>query len=295
MLIIHDLTRIVWDAMNKSSFPCVLFSKALQHLSLEALGPVVAERGFDGIDLTARPGGHVEPADIRRLLPVATRTLAAAGAPVVMLTTDLKTPADPHAEATFAAADECGIRYLKLGYIPYTFGQYRPRLEQMRRDAKGFAEMGRRFGVCACHHIHSADFMTQSAFTVEQILQDHDPAHLGAYVDPCHMWIEGMLQNWLMGLEVLGEKVRLVAIKDFRYPSPVKRLERGFEYPPFVPLRHGVVAWEQVMRTLLIDLNYRGPLSFHMEYTALNREQELASAADDLAFLSEILQRIKVG
>ena len=275
--------------MKPSTHPRILFSKALQHLSLAELGPTVAGLGFDGVDLTARPGGHVEPANIAHLLPTAVRTLAAAGAPVVMLTTDLKTPADPHAQATFAAAAACGIKYLKLGYIPYHFGQYRPRLAQMQQDASGFADLGRRHGVCACHHIHSADFMTQSAFTLEQILHDHDPAHLGAYVDPCHMWIEGLLQNWLMGLEALGDKIRLVAIKDFRYPVPVKRLASGFEYPPFVPLRQGVVAWEQVMRTLLLDLKYQGPLSFHMEYTGLSRAQELAAAGDDLVFLNDIL------
>lgn len=103
---------------------------------------------------------------------------------------------------------------------------------------------------------------------------------------------EGGLQGWLMGLDVLKEKIRLVAIKDFRWLKEPSRLDQGFQYPSFVPLRKGTVPWYQVMKVLLQE-GYDGTLSFHMEYTGLDKEEELQSVQDDRRYIEEILQRIK--
>ena len=47
-----------------------IFSKHLQFITGEQLAQTAAEIGFDGVDLTVRHGGHVEPArvaqDLRR-------------------------------------------------------------------------------------------------------------------------------------------------------------------------------------------------------------------------------------
>src|SRR5215213_6799677 len=42
--------------------PIVMFSKHLAELAWADLGQAVRQAGFDGVDLTVRPGGHVLPA-----------------------------------------------------------------------------------------------------------------------------------------------------------------------------------------------------------------------------------------
>ena len=39
----------------------VMFSKHLGALSIPEAGQAIKGLGFDGVDLTVRPGGHVEP------------------------------------------------------------------------------------------------------------------------------------------------------------------------------------------------------------------------------------------
>ena len=153
----------------------IMFSKGLQYLSVEKAAEKIAEMGFKGIDLTVREGGHIEPEEVREKLQMALRIINKTGLDLSMLTTDIKHPKDKMAESIYQSASECGVKFLKLGYIPYTYGTYRDNLEMMKKEAKDFESLGKKYGICACHHIHSADFMTQSALVLDEILFDIDP------------------------------------------------------------------------------------------------------------------------
>jgi len=270
----------------------VMFSKGLQHLPIDQASEKIANLGFEGVDLTVRPGGHVEPDQVKDRLPEALKAINKSGLVLSMLTTDIKHPDDAAAGPIFQSAAECGVKFLKLGYIPYTYGSYRENLAMMKRDAVGFEALAKEYGVCCCHHIHSANWMTCSPIALDAILADVDPDLVGAYIDPCHMVIEGGLAGWMMGLDALKGKIRLVAVKDFRWPGEPARPDEGFQYPRFVPLRDGTVPWYQVMR-ILVDQGYDGVISFHMEYTDLTKEQELQAVADDKKYFDEIMERIR--
>src|SRR4051812_4438291 len=56
-------------APAKRNLKVAVFSKHLQFLDGEGLARAAAEMGFDGIDLTVRAGGHVEPARVAQDLP----------------------------------------------------------------------------------------------------------------------------------------------------------------------------------------------------------------------------------
>ncbi len=44
-----------------------IFSKHLQFLDCSSAAATAAEMGFAGLDLTVRPGGHVEPATVKKI------------------------------------------------------------------------------------------------------------------------------------------------------------------------------------------------------------------------------------
>jgi L-ribulose-5-phosphate 3-epimerase len=46
---------------DKEAFKISIFSKHLQWLDYKGMAKVLSEIGFDGTDLTLRPGGHVLP------------------------------------------------------------------------------------------------------------------------------------------------------------------------------------------------------------------------------------------
>ncbi len=66
----------------------VLFSKHLPNLNYEDLAKTAKELGFDGVDLTVRPKGHVLPERVAEDLPRAVDTLRKHGLTVPMITTE---------------------------------------------------------------------------------------------------------------------------------------------------------------------------------------------------------------
>src|SRR5690349_10202399 len=77
--------------------PFLFFSKHLPDLGWEDLGRAVKDAGFDGVDLTVRAKGHVEPARAAADLPRAIEAIRSRGVSVPMVTTELISPSDPTA------------------------------------------------------------------------------------------------------------------------------------------------------------------------------------------------------
>jgi len=55
--------------------PVCVFTKCLQFLSIEDLGAVLGKIGFDGADISVRPGGHIEPKNVKTEIPNAIKML----------------------------------------------------------------------------------------------------------------------------------------------------------------------------------------------------------------------------
>ena len=59
------------DGGKSSTPPVVAFTKAFQDWPVPKVCAKFAELGLDGLDLTVRPGGHIEPGDAAAELPAA--------------------------------------------------------------------------------------------------------------------------------------------------------------------------------------------------------------------------------
>ena len=77
---------------------CV-FSKHLAKLDYDQLGRAAHELGFDGVDLTVRPGGHVVPERVAEDLPRAVEAIRSHGVEVPLITTAITSASDPSARA----------------------------------------------------------------------------------------------------------------------------------------------------------------------------------------------------
>src|SRR5688572_11816523 len=64
-----------------------IFSKHLQFLDYKDLAAAAKEMGFDGVDLTVRPNGHVLPERVEDDLPKIAEELKKAGVPPSLMTT----------------------------------------------------------------------------------------------------------------------------------------------------------------------------------------------------------------
>ena len=273
-----------------------MFSKMLAPYSIRQAGEVIRSLGFAGVDLTCRPQGHVLPEQTRERLPQAVRELRSLGLSVPMLTTGITSADDAHAADVFAAAAACGVRQLKLGYWRYSgFGQGRQQIREIRDKLRGIERLAKEHGVQACVHIHSGDYLSANPAVLMLLLEGTDPAAIGAYIDPGHMTVEGGVSGWKIGMDLLADRIALVAIKSFgwfREEAPSTGEVRWQE--KLVPLREGTVRWREVF-SLLRQIGYDGAVSVHSEYQGshswrdLTTEQLIDQTRDDVVYLRSVM------
>ena len=109
--------------------PLCFFSKHLPRMNGRELGRSLKALGFEGVDLTVRPGGHVDPKRVAIELPVFVDGIRGEGLAVPMITTELLSDADPVAQPTLETAARLKIPLYKPGYYRYTFVDVRKELE----------------------------------------------------------------------------------------------------------------------------------------------------------------------
>jgi len=263
----------------------VLFSKMFQTLSLSEFADLVESMKLDGVDLTVRPNGYIKPEEVKEKLPKAVEIFKSRGLQVPMLTTAITSSEEPYSEEIFRIASYLGVKYIKLGYWTYMgFGYLRKQIEKVRRQLKGVEKLSKEYNITAGVHIHSGMFITAEPTVLWLILDGFDPNLVGAYIDPGHMCVEGGLAGWLMGLDILADKIRIVAIKDYGWFKV-----KGQWAARTVPIGQGLVQWKEVFR-ILKQVNFSGPLSVHSEYDApLNKIIKLTKK--DISRLRELVRK----
>jgi len=269
---------------------CV-FSKHFQTMDAETLGRTMKGLGVAGVDLTVRHGGHVEPAKVGTDLEAFQKGLAKNGIKVTMLTTSILSAEEPNAAAIIQTAGRLGIRHIKLGYWHYKgFGSYKSMADKVKGDLKGLVPLLKQNGVMAGFHTHSGQYMGANAEFALRLIEDSDPKAVGIYYDTGHCTIEGSVAGWLMGLDLVSERLVMVAVKNlawFRMGSPSSG-RRGWR-ELMVPLDSGLTDLAEFIRCLK-KLDFRGPVSFHSEYQGsysfmdMTQEQVVEQTRKDLEY-----------
>ncbi|MCW4020768.1 MAG: TIM barrel protein, partial [Candidatus Bathyarchaeota archaeon] len=199
----------------------LMFTKMLKNtgnLPLEEAATRIANIGFDGADLTVREGGYVIPGEAFKKMPRAIAILESSGLNVPMITTNVTDAHSNYAEEIFKTASQCGVKYIKLGYWRYAgFGKIRKQIEDTLKKIHGICYLSREYGVTATIHIHAGAFLSADPALVFMLLKDQDPEHLGAYIDPGHMFAETGPAGWEMAIDLLAPYIKIVAVKNYRW------------------------------------------------------------------------------
>lgn len=269
----------------------VMFSKHLDMLglSLEQVGQDMKAMGFDGVDLTVRPGGRIEPHEVENRLPDAVATLEQIGLSVPMITTGITSLKSPYAEEIFATAADCGISALKLGYwrIPSPM-EFWTVFENAAVRLDGLQGLAMEYGVSANIHMHSGPYLSAYPPVVYMLLEGRDPRAVGAYVDSGHMVIEGGRDGWRQGLIMLGPYINLVALKGYSWVC--ERDESGQrQYDcQMLGFEEAQQDWEQFFQ-LVKGFDFDGTVSLHSEYGEMNHEELVEQSQADLAFIKQVV------
>lgn len=236
------------------------------------------EIGFGGIDLTTRPKGHVLPERANEDLPKAVDVIRSQGLSVPMITTDIKSAADPTARAILGGAGRLKIPYWKPGYHQYKNDDIEATVKSVREAVVGLVELSKEYGVIAGWHNHSGAYFGQAIWDTRSVIQDLDPKWIGYYFDPAHATIEGGLGGWRMDMAMVMPRLKMLAVKDFYW-------EKGRDgwKSKWCPLGEGMVNWKEVFAKLAAA-KFTGPLTLHIEYQT---NDEVAAIAKDFEVLKK--------
>ena len=239
-----------------------IFSKHLQFLEGDALPAAAAAIGFDGIDITVRKGGHVEPERVARDLPPLVASIRRHGLEVPMITADIVDADSPNAEAILRAASELGIRDYRWGGFLYSDNApYTAQLDGFKTRIARLAALNARYRMCAMYHTHSGkDQVGAPIWDLYVLLKDFDPNSVGINYDVGHATIEGGLGGWIDSFRICGAHLRGIAAKDFVWNKGAK----GWT-PEWVPLGEGMVKFPEFFGMVAAS-GFHGPLQLHFEY-----------------------------
>lgn len=240
-----------------------IFSKHLQFLEGRQLARAARELGFDAVDLTVRPGGHVQPERVAQELPQLVRLIRDEGLAVEMVTSGIVDADTPHAEAVLRTLAELGIRYYRWGGFDYAPGRPIPeQLEALKPRVAKLAKLNARYQLCAMYHTHSGiGRVGASIWDLYLLLEEFDPNLVSVNYDTAHATVEGGFGGWIHSLRLVSPMLRGVAVKDFRWA----RDARGRWRPEWRPLGEGMVDFPKFFE-MLAAMKFRGPLQVHYEY-----------------------------
>ncbi len=295
-LALRHVARAVAGADSAVAGPKIgAFTKSFQDLSIPEVCRAFKSIGLDGLDLTVRPGGHIEPKDAPRELPLADAAARDAGTEILFLTTAI-TDANAEAERLLAAASEIGIDRVKLGYYRYEpFGTLARQITDVRKRLARVTKMAKKYRVLPCVHIHSGTFIPSHGTQLYQLLKDFAPTEIGAYVDPLHMTVEGGGDGWRQGLDLLAPWIALVAVKNFDWQSKERDKRGQLQWGTRkVPLADGICPLPEFVSALK-QSGYQGTYSLHSEYKGRRSFKDLDTAgclrqtAADLEYFRSLL------
>lgn len=246
---------------DSTAFSLSVFSKHLQWLDYPEMARTAAELGFDGVDLTVRPGGHVLPENAERDLPKAVKAVRDQGLEVYMISTAISDPDDQYTVPILKTAGELGIRHYRTDWFPYDEAKsINQNLKTFSAKLQRLAEINRQYGIQGDYQNHAGSSFGSSIWDLWLVLSEMDSQWIGSQYDIRHATVEGA-NSWTNGLAAIHPFIGTLDIKDFKW----HQADDGSWHEQNVPLGDGMVDFQQYFK-LLKQYKVQVPISIHYEY-----------------------------
>ncbi len=244
------------------------FEKPLQFLNYDETADFVAELGFDGIEATVRPGGHVLPERVEDDLPKLSTALKKRGLEITVMTTGIGAADQPHAETVLRTAARLGIKRYRMNWWNYDLKQpIQPQLDALRPQIKDLVALNRELGLTALHQNHAGvNLVGAPLWDIYSLIRDYDPKDIALAFDIRHAAVEGGL-SWPIQFNLVKSHIGVAYLKDFDWKDG-KVIN--------VPLGAGRV--DKKFMPMLKASGFGGPISIHVEYLETKDRKILAEA-----------------
>ncbi|WP_339714226.1 TIM barrel protein [uncultured Kriegella sp.] len=269
-----------------------IFSKHLQFLDYNGMSEVAAQLGFDGIDLTVRPKGHVLPERVKDDLPQAALAMRKFGLKTRTMTTNVLDVTNKEQILVLETASNLGFTHYRTGWLDYPIDRTIAESQTIfGQQFKNVARLNKQLGLIGGYQNHAGNHVGAPIWDLPPILKEADEAHMGCQYDIRHAVVEGG-SSWELGLRLIQPFIKSIVIKDFKWGTV-----DGKWQPINTPLGEGMVDFPRYF-SLLKKYGINVPISLHLEYDlggaehgaaelTIKKEEVFRYMKKDLAFLRE--------
>ncbi len=237
-----------------------VFSKHLQFLNYQDMAEAAAEMGFDGVDLTVRPGGHVLPEEVEDNLPLAIEKIRGVGLLGDMMATAVTDSNNPIDKKVLEIASRLNMEFYRLGYVD--FNDNKPiikSLEELNMQMKDLAALNKSLDISGSYQNHAGLRVGGEIWEVWHLLEEIAVDAIGCQYDIRHAMVEGGT-SWQNSLRLIAPQINTLVLKDFIWEK-----SNGKWKIKNVPLGEGMVDFPSYF-SLLKKYKINVPTTIHYEY-----------------------------
>jgi sugar phosphate isomerase/epimerase len=239
-----------------------IFSKHLQFLNYADMADAAVTMGFNGVDLTVRPDGHVKPERVDDDLPKAVEALKKTGLMPKLMTTVVGDATNPTDVRVVKAASKAGFQLYRMKWYQYDEKKAIPdSIRGFQQQLQTLGALNKAQNIVGCYQNHAGLLVGASVWELWEMLKTADPNYMGVQYDIRHATVEGG-QSWPNGLRLLQSQIKSIALKDFIWTT-----KNGVTTVQDVPFGEGMVNFSAYFR-LLKQYSINVPVSLHIEYPA---------------------------
>ncbi len=224
------------------------------------MAEAAAEIGFDGVDLTVRPKGHVLPERVENDLPKVVEAIRKVDFVPLMMTTAVHDAGDITDKQVLQVAAKLGIQYYRMNWFKYPDGKtMETSMEHFQQKVKELSYANKELGLTGCYQNHAGNLVGSSLWELWELLKEADKRHMGIQFDIRHAMVESSL-SWQNGLRLIQPQIKTLTIKDFKWEK-----KNGELSVQETPIGDGMVDFKTYFK-LLKQYQINVPVSLHLEY-----------------------------
>lgn len=257
---VSGIQPLMAQAPDNSARKIYIFSKHLQWLNYDKMAETAKMVGFDGVDLTVRPKGHVLPEKVKMDLPKAVKAIKDKGLLANRMTIGATDPDDPITIDILEAASKEGVTNYRMGWFAYNQSiSIQKNIDNFRNKLLKFEKLNEELGLVGAYQNHSGEMAGGPVWDMGLMLEGVDPELFGIRYDIRHATVEGGTA-WPVGLKFVADRINSFDVKDFIW----KEIDGKWK-PYNVPLGEGMVDFDRYFG-IIKELNIQGDFTLHLEY-----------------------------
>ncbi len=243
----------------------IAFTKWIYDKPIPDMAKIVADAGFDGVDLPVRENAGIPAETALESLPEAQKIFADHGLTIDRLVTDIIAPR-PDLERLLEMFQSLGITKIRLGgkALRRQREDVRKALDEHRKELAELEPYLLKHGVRGAVQIHSGDTAHATMGLCLHCVDGRDPAALGIQVDTGHLSVAGEAPEFAIALA--GPYLHSINFKSIRLQPSVDPKSGKLTWQRVVtPLRDATLDWESVIRAV-VGSGYDDSVALHAEY-----------------------------